>query len=102
VSEGYAVVLQHLVEAAEAFRKAALTTSGVHREFTGAAAITDSAFGNLADSWKLANQVQAFLHQVDADMKTLLDSLDGASARLDQTALNYLLAEIANTLPGTG
>ncbi len=100
MAQGYEVEPAALELASQVFDvqgKQAEIHAGV---FLGLAALPDSAFGNLPESYKLANQFQAFFQQVQTDLKALQDSLNGCSKRLTQTAKNYRVAEGDNTLPG--
>ncbi|MFN2518602.1 MAG: hypothetical protein ABR604_06085 [Jatrophihabitantaceae bacterium] len=55
-------------------------------EYLVVAPLPDSAFGNLPESYKLANQYQSFFGHVQEDLKALQDSLSDCAKRLDLTA----------------
>lgn len=108
MSNGYKVDPGALRLAGYVFEQQSQQVGAYSAKFVAAAALPDSAFGNLAESYKIANQFQDFFHHTVEDLKALKLSMAnpappyGAAERLRGTADNYEAAERANTLPHTG
>lgn len=96
----YDVVPGELKRAAAAFDQASRQTEVHAAEFLVVAAMPDSAFGNLSESYKMVNEYHDFFGQVQKDLKALQDGLASGAARLSEGAAIYLAAEAANCPSG--
>ncbi|MDQ6875034.1 MAG: hypothetical protein M3042_08255 [Actinomycetota bacterium] len=97
---GYQITASALDRARQVFDAQGQEVTAQHAQFRGEAALPDSAFGNLPQSYDYANKYQAFYKQIQDDLQRLQESLTGCGDRLGACAENYRAAEAANVFPG--
>lgn len=67
-------------------------------EFGCGARLSPDAWGNLPESWKMANSYEEFFNQVLDDMKTCTDTLVNLGKALQKAGKQYEEMEKANTI----
>lgn len=103
-SEGFEVTPADLHNTADAYLQESGVVSQALATFEAATNLPASAFGNLPNSSKFASQFESFGKQVQADMKTLVQSLAAGSQKLTANALKYQVTDQRNAqaIRGTG
>jgi hypothetical protein len=98
-ASGYTVTVNYLTAAAHTFLQQCENVLTAKARFQVAASdVSERSFGNLPESQTLWQQFQKFVSQVDTDLSNLASSLLAISVTLTASAINYELAENANTV----
>jgi hypothetical protein len=87
--QGYLVETDMLHQARTVFHEEAGRVLTHLKEFTSQANLKDSDFGNLPESYKMANAFHEIFGKVQSDLNDLHDALNGAGERLGTCADNY-------------
>lgn len=93
VSAGYEVTLGELTKAAAAYKAHSDDVKQALAHFRPAADVPGSAFGNLAESAKMASGYEEFSGQVTKSITKLYETLQNGSENLVRSAANYWMAE---------
>lgn len=92
-SGGYEVTVGELAEASGTYHAEGDDVRQALARFRAAAALPDSAFGNLPQSASMASQYQEFLEHVTQDLTRMSEALLTGSAKLAGNAAAYRRAE---------
>jgi uncharacterized protein YukE len=92
-SGGFEVTTSDLDQAAGEFKDQGTAILQAAQQFHSAAALPDSAFGNLPQSKTMASQYQQFFNQVCNDMIKLAEALETGTAKLALNAALYRAAD---------
>lgn len=92
-SGGYEVTFSDLMKAAVAYEDHGRDVKQALARFRSAADLPGSAFGNLAESGKMASGYEEFLGQTTQDITKLCESLVNGAVNLAGTAGRYWATE---------